>query len=488
MEVVYPRCAGLDVHKKTVVACRVRPTAQGQPERETQTFGTTTREILRLGDWLAAWEVTHVVMESTGEYWRPVYNLLEGQFALLLANPQHVRQVPGRKTDVGMPSGWRSCCATGWWRAASCRPAQRDLRALTRTRMGLVQDRTRVANRLQRVLEDANLKLASVVSDIRGVSAQEMLRELVAGQEGAAELAQLARGALRHKIPQLEAALEGRLRQEHRFLVSEHLAHLDFLDERVEAFSAEIVAQMGRMGAPEPPNDPTSPGEPAAAGAGQEAPEGAAGEGPSEDPPAEARPVEGRDRQVVGERVVDTVTGEVVGYTRFLPPLSPLEAVELLQGIPGIGRLVAETVVAEVGTDMSRFPSADHLASWAGLAPGNNRSAGRNTSGKTRPGNRTLRTALIQAASAVTHIRAPNYLTAQYHHLVGRRGAKRAKMAVAHSMIVAIYHMLARHEPYRDLGGDYYDRRKKERLVRYYTKRLEDLGCEVTVQPTATPR
>lgn len=453
MEVLYPRCAGLDVHKKSVTACRVRPGSQAQALKETRTFGTTTAELLRLGDWLTEGGCTHVAMESTGEYWRPVYNLLEGQCAVLLANPLQVRKVPGRKTDVG-DAEWLAELLRHGLIAPSFVPPQpqRDLRDLTRTRTTLVQERARVANRIQRVLEDANIKLASVVSDIQGVSAREMLAALSAGEKDTVALADLARGRLRSRILDLQGALEGRVRQHHRLLLSHHLAHLDFLDDEVAAFNDAVAEQVARM------SEVSSPTEGYPMG------------------------------QVVTSKLhqLDGRTGEVLhDASQNLAPLGAREAVALLDTIPGVGREIAEAIVAEAGTDMSRFPSADHLAAWAGLAPGNNESAGKRYSGRTRKGNRVLRSVLTQAASAIARVREPNYLTAQYRHLVGRRGKNRAKVAVAHSIIVVAYHMMKRHEPYQDLGGDYYDRRKKEHLTRHLTQRLELLGYAVDLKPLA---
>lgn len=430
MDVVNGCCAGLDVHKKVVVACRMRSGPDGQPEREVASFSTMTADLLRLADWLKAWGCTHVAMESTGEYWRPVYNLLEEQFTLLLVNPQHVHQVPGRKTDVG-DAEWLATLLRYGLLAASFvpPPAQRDLRDLTRTRAALVRDRTRVVNRVQKVLEDANIKLAAVVSDIQGVSARAMLAAMLEGQEDAAALAALARGQLRAKIPQLVEALTGRVRDHHRLLLAHHLTHLDFLDEEIAALTAAVEEQVEAMSAPPADQDPSD----------------AAGGAP--------------DR-----------------------PLSPREAVALLDTIPGVSAEGAQSMVAELGSDVGHFPSATHVASWAGLAPGNHESAGRRTSGRTTKGNKVLRTLCVQAAWAA--VRGKDcYLKAQYHHLVGRRGKKRAIMAVAHSIVVIAYHLLARREPYRDLGADYYDRRAKETVTRRLVARLEGLGYAVQLQP-----
>src|SRR5215207_9085843 len=311
MEVIYPRCCGLDVHKREVVACVVRRDPDGTSRKEVRAFGTMTPDILALADWLGAQEVSHVAMESTGVYWKPIWNLLEDSFALLLVNARHVKAVPGRKSDVRDCEWLADLLRHGLLRGSFVpdRP-QRELRELTRYRTSLVRERTAEANRLQKTLEGANIKLAAVATDILGKSGREILAALVAGSTDAAALAQLAKGRLREKLPALERALVGRFGAHQRFLVAQQLAHLDFLDAAIAAVSAEVAERL--------------------------------------------RPVE--------------------------------EAVSRLDTIPGIGRYVAETLVAEIGTDMSRFPTAAHLASWAGMCPGNNESAGKRRSGKTRKG------------------------------------------------------------------------------------------------------
>jgi transposase len=437
MEVLYGRCAGLDVHKKTVVAARTRPAATGGWEREVRTFGTLTTELLQLVDWLQAWHCTHVALESTGEYWKPVYNLLEGNFSVLLVNPQHIKHVPGRKTDVKDAEWLNELLAHGLLRPSFIPPApQRDLRDLTRYRTTLVEERARVVNRVQKVLEGANIKLASVASDILGVSGRDMLQGLAAGHTDAAQLAELARGRLREKLPVLEQALTGIVRPHQRFLLATQLAHIDFLDEQVAAVSREIIAQIEAMSEPPTSSDDRPP---AAAGASRPTPDGPG-------------------------------------------PLTAAAAVELLDTIPGIDVRLAQLIVAELGTDMRRFPTDRQAAAWAGLAPGNYESAGKRYSGRLRDGNQSLRSGLVQGAWAASHTK-DTYLAAQYHRLIGRRGKRRALVAVAHSMLVIAYHMLKKHQPYHELGASYFDDRKKEAVTDRIVKRLRKLGYRVSLEP-----
>lgn len=423
MKVIYSHCAGLDVHKKTVVACRIRPAAGGQVQQETRTFGTTTPELLALADWLAEWEVSHVAMESTADYWKPVYNLLEGDFEVLLVNARHVHNVPGRKTDISDAEWLADLLRHGLLRASFIPPQpQRDLRDLTRYRTKLVQERARQINRIQKLLESANIKLASVATDILGKSGRDMLEALVAGQTDGEAMADLARGRLRKKIPALKQALTGLMRPHQRFLLAQQLAHLDFLSEHIERLSQEIVRHLEVS--------PTEPG-----------------------------------------------SDQVLSFD---------QAVSLLDTIPGVNQRTAEIIVAELGTDMSRFPSAKHAAAWAGLAPGNNQSAGKRFSGKTREGNQALQAALSEAAWAATRTK-DTYLAAQYRRLAGRRGKKRAIVAVSHSILVSVYYMLSRHEPYHELGADYFDERKKTSVINHLLKRLEKLGFSVAIEPVANP-
>jgi transposase len=439
MDKRYKRVAGLDVHKKTVVATRMRVTADDRVEWETATYGTLTSELLELHDWLGAWDCSHVALESTGDYWKPVYNLLEDTFEVLLVNAQHVKRVPGRKTDVSDAEWLAELQLHGLLKASFIPPKpQRALRELTRYRSKLIQERARTVNRVQKLLEGANIKLASVVSDIQGVSAQAMLRCIARGESDAEALAQLARGRLRKKIGTLEKALTGVVQPHHRFLLAKQLAHIDFLDEQIAAIGDEIARQVTQMS--HPPADP-----PASKNA--EEPE----------PPA-ATP--------------ETVTWE--------------QAVELLDSIPGIDTHAAEMILAETGIDMGQFPTAKHLSAWAGVAPGNHQSGGKRYSGRTRDGNRQLQTILVQAAWAAVRTKG-TFLKARYQRLAARRGKKRAIVAIAHSILVSIWHMLAQGVPYRELGADYFNQRSKDAKVAYLTRQLEKLtGGSVVVNAEST--
>ncbi len=409
MEVLYARCAGLDIHKKTVVACRVTPGADGQPVKEVRTFGTLTDDLLGLGDWLAESGCTHIAMEATGVYWKPLYNLLEDRFSLLLVNARHIKAVPGRKTDVRDCEWIADLLQHGLLRASfvPARP-ERELRELTRYRTSLVRERAREVSRLQKTLEGANVKLSSVASDVLGMSGRAMLEALVAGTTDAATLADLAQGKLREKRTVLERALTGRVGTHQRFLLAEQLVHLDDLAAQIARLSTEIAERL--------------------------------------------RP--------------------------FAAELERLDA------IPGVGPQTAEVLLAEIGTDMTRFPTARHLASWAGMCPGNDESAGKRRSGRTRKGSTWLRTALVEAAHGAAHSKR-SYLAAQYARLAPRRGTKRAAVAVGHSILVIAYQLLRQQTPYQDLGLHYFTPRDQERTKQRLVRRLEDLGYAVTVTAAA---
>jgi transposase len=435
MDVVYRYCAGLDVHKKTVVACCITPGPKGEKRVEIRTFGTMTVDLLALSDWLTSKQITHVAMESTGEFWKPIYNLLEGNFELLVVNAKHIKNVPGRKTDVKDAEWIAELLRHGLVRGSFIPPqAQRDLRDLTRQRTNLVQDRATVVNRLQKVLEWANIKLSSVATDITGVSARAMLEAMVQDQVDPAVLTELARGRLRNKRTALEQALTGVVRDHHRFLIAQHLAQIDFLDLQIVGFDEQIAAAM---------QDPTQ----------------------SDDEQSSAIPPDASAQ-----------------------PLTWETAVALLDTIPGVGPRSAEMILAEIGLDMSRFPSEAHIASWAKLSPGNNESAGKRYSGAIGHGNRWLRTSLVQVAWAAVKVKK-SYLSSFYYRLAGRRGAKRAIIAVAHRILIAAYHMLKNNEPYKDLGATYLDERNKPKVVSRMKHRLEQLGYRVTIEPVlaATP-
>lgn len=407
MQVIYGRCAGLDVHKKTVSACVSVCEADGVKRRQKRTFGTFTTDLLALADWLKASGVTHVAMEATGVYWRPVWAMLEGQFEQMLVNPQHIKVVPGRKTDTKDCEWIADLLQHGLLKGSFVPPTNiQDLRDLTRYRAELRQSQNRVANRIQKFLEQANIKLSSVASDTLGVSGRQMLEAMIGGQTDAAQLAKLARGRLRNKTAELEQALEGRVRDHHRFLLKEYLEEWEGLGQRITRIEEEIDKRI--------------------------------------------RPFE--------------------------------QAVTLWKTIPGVEHVTACNLVAEIGVNMNQFPSAQHLASWAAICPGNNESAGKRKSGRTRDGNKWLRRTLCQAAWAVS--RKKNcYLSAQFKRLAARRGVKRAVMAVAHTILVIGYHMLTTGKAYHELGGNYLEQINKTQLQRYFTKRLQRLGLKVTVEP-----
>lgn len=446
LRIIYECVAGLDVHKKTVVATRMRITADKRLEWETKTFGTTTPELLALHDWLAEWGVTHVAMESTGDYWKPVYNLLEGTFEVCLVNAQHVKHVPGRKTDV-LDSEWLAeLMLHGLLKPSFIPPKpQRALRDLTRYRTKLTQERARVVNRVQKLLEGANIKLASVATDVMGVSARAMLEEIAAGQTDPKLMANLARGRMRSKIPELEKALTGLVDSHHRFLLVKQLAHVDFLEEQIDDIGAEIAQRIETMSqSPKGGND-TSLG--------------------------------GGNGNAVEEMVSDDPEA----------PLTWAEAVALLDTIPGVDQKTAEVMLAEMGLDMSQFPTHKHLTSWVGLSPGNNQSGGKRYSGRTRKGNSHLSTIMVQAAWSAARTK-DTFLQARYRRLAARRGKKRAIVAVARSMLASAWHMLTYRQPYQELGGDYFDQRRKDTKVSYLTRQLEKLtGGTVQIELQAAP-
>jgi transposase len=407
MDVVYTHCCGVDVHKKMLVACLIVPGPSGRATKEVRTFGTMTADLLALGDWLVAAGCTHVAMESTGVYWKPLYNLLEDTLEVLVVNAQHIKNVPGRKTDVRDCEWIADLLRHGLLRASFIpdRP-QRELRELTRYRTSLIRERSAEVNRLQKTLEGANLKLASVASDIVGASGRDMLAALLAGTRDATAMAQLARGRLREKIPQLEQALVGDFGSHQRFMVLQQLVHVDTLDDLIARVSAEIAQRLQACQA----------------------------------------------------------------------------VLEQLDAIPGVGRRTAEVLVAEVGLDLRRFPSAGHLAAWAGLAPGNNQSAGKARRAPARKGSPWLRAVLVEAAQAAGRSK-DTYLSAQYRRLAARRGKKRAAIAVAHSILTIAYHLLTTNTPYRDLGVTYFDQRDRQAMERRLVRRLEALGYTVSLQP-----
>ncbi len=408
MEVVHPRCCGIDVHQASLAVC-VTIKEEGKSEKYKLRCGTTSAELLRLADWLHGYQVTQVAMEATGVYWKPVWHILEGQFELLLANPTQVQALRGRKTDLKEGERIGDFLQHGLLQGSFVppRPIQ-ELRDLTRSRTTLKQEQVRIGNRIRKVLEDANMKLSSVMSDVMGVSGREMLRAIVGGQFDPAALAQLARKRLRGKIPVLQQAAAGTLNQHHRFLIEQWLALWDELAVRIAKFEERIEEQM--------------------------------------------RPF--------------------------------ATAVETWTSIPGIDRITAWTIVAEMGPDMASFPTAAHAASWAGLCPGQEESAGKRKSGRTRQGNVWLRRALTQAAWGAS-MKKGSYFKAFYHRLAARKGKKRAIVAVAHALLTTGYMLLWTGKSFADLGEDYFDRLDRDRLTKRLVKRLERLGHRVSLQPAA---
>lgn len=406
MQTMIARCCGLDVHKKQVTAC-VRLLIDGAVTEIVQTFGTTTPDLLALHDWLLAHEVTHVAMESTGVYWRCIYYVLEDDFECLLVNAAHIKHVPGRKTDT-IDAAWiAQLLACGLLRGSLVPPREiRELRDLTRYRKALIYERGRAVNRLHKLLEDAGVKLACVATDVMGVSGRSMMRALIEGTADPEALAELARGKLRRKLPELHKALEGRFRPHHAFLLERMLAHIEELEDDIDALSGRIEEQ-----------------------------------------------------------------------------IAPFEqAVQLLRTIPGIERRSAEVIIAETGGDPSAFPSARHLASWAGVCPGQNESAGKRKSGKTRKGSPWLRATLVESARAAARTKE-TYLSERYRRLAARRGDKKAIIAICHEILTVSWHMLQTGELYREHGADFLRQRDRDRSRRRAIAQLEKLGLKVTIDP-----
>ena len=414
MEPIFTHCAGLDVHKKFLIACVRIIDAQGRLHQQIRRFSTMTQDLERLRDWLTELGVTHVALESTGVFWQPVFNVLESQLTVWVVNAQHVKYVPGRKTDVKDAEWLAQLLQQGLLRPSSIPPRQqRALRELTRYRRTVVEDRTRIVNRIQKVLEDANIKLTVVASDIRGVSAQLILRALLSGEQDAARLAELARGRLRAKRADLEQALVGRLQDYHRIVLTELLEHLDFLDAKLQRLEEQL----------------------------------------------------------------ETMVAQV-------PEIA--HAVDLLDTIPGVNRQLAILIVAETGVDLSRFPSDKHLSAWAGMAPGNNETGGKQRAAPTRKGNRVLRWALVQAAHGAAH-KTGSYLKSLYYRLASRRGKQRAAVAVGRTILQIAYHLLRRDTTYVDLGADYFDHLDRSRTTKRLVQRLEHLGFEVNLAERPLP-
>ncbi len=406
MEVLYASCCGIDVHARMLVACLIK-----DGKKETRSFSTMTDDLLRLLDWLVAAGCTHVAIESTGVYWRPVFNILESTLSVMLVNARDAKGFKARKTDVIDAEWLADLLRHGLLKPSFIPPLHiRELRELTRYRESLVREQTALANRIQKLIESGNIKLGQVVSDALGVSGKQMLRALAEGETDVERMSEMARRRMKRKKPELKRALAGRLTQAQRWVLTELLDQYEVVEAAIKRVAEKIGAEV--------------------------------------------------------EQAADPFVSE---------------AVTLLDTIPGVGETVAQTIVAEIGVEMERFATDGHLASWAGMCPGNNESAGKRKSGKTSKGNRYLRAALVQAAWAASHQKG-TYLSAQYHRLAKRMGKKKALVAVGHSILVIVYHVLANRASYQELGGDYFDRQnvvqQRARLVR----KLEALGLKVTVE------
>lgn len=405
MDVLYTHCAGIDVHKKNVVTCVLTP-----KEKEIRTFSTMTEDLIALGDWLKTKGCTHVAMESTASFWKPIYNLLELEdIKVLVVNAKHIKNVPGRKTDV-KDAEWIAGLLQHGLLQGSYIPSreQRELRELIRYRRSMIDERAREVNRIQKVLEGANIKLSSVASNVLGKTGRAMIEAMIRGEDNPELLSELAKGRLKSKKTELEKAMHGLMGTHQRLMLKTQLEHIDALDEIIAKLDKEVKERM--------------------------------------------LPFE--------------------------------EGLELLDTIPGVGIRTAEQIIAEAGNDMSQFPSAPHLCSWSGVVPGNNESAGKRKSGKSRKGNQKLRSALVEAAKAASRTK-DTYLASQYHRIAARRGANRAALAVAHSILTIAYHILKEKQPYKELGPNFYEERRRQSITRHSIKKLETLGYKVTIEGIA---
>ena len=406
MEVLYDCCCGIDVHKKKLAANLLRRAPDGREEiDEVRTFGTMTGDLLELAEWLKEAGCTHVAMESTGVYWKPVFNILEGKFEVVLVNARHIKTVPGRKTDVQDCQWIAQLLQHGLLRASFIPPRLiRELRDLTRQRRSLIEERSAAVKRIHKVLEDCNIKLSSVATDVMGASGRDMIQALIDGEQDPLKLAALARGRLKAKRESLQQALHGHVTEHHRFMLRLHWAHIASLDRLVADLDQQIEEQV--------------------------------------------RPF--------------------------------AEIIALLDQVPGIGETAAKSLIAEIGVDMDQFPNQHHLASWAGMSPGNNESAGKRKSGTTTKGNRWLRATLGEVACAAARTKR-SYLSARYRRLAARRGHNRSVVAVGHKILTIVYFIIKDRVTYDDLGEDYYDRQRQEQLKRHHIKRLQRLGYHVEV-------
>lgn len=404
MEVVIPVCAGVDIHKEVAVCC-VRKTKGEEVQSEVRSFSTMTEGLRALRDWLLSVGCTHVAVESTGVYWKPMFNILEESFTVILANARHVKHVPGRKTDVKDCEWLAKLLQCGLIKGSFIPPKPiRELRDLTRYRKQLVGDLSAEKNRVQKILEDTNIKFSSVATNVFSVSGMKILEALTEGETDGESLAQLAVGKLKSKAAELAKSLDGHVSSHHLFMIKRSLDHIAYLQKSLKKLDGEIQRKM---------------------------------------------------------------TPYKQDYQR-------------LQTIPGVKEIGAASIVAEIGVDMSVFPTSQHLSSWAGMCPGNNESAGKKKSGKARPGNQWLKTTLVEASRAASR-KKDSYFREKYHRLASRRGKKRAAVAIGHKILVAAYHIIKEKTKYRELGADYLDQKQKGQLKKYWTKKLEKLGFQVNL-------
>lgn len=405
MEIILERGSGLDVHKESVVACIMGKGIQ----KEIRTYSTMTNDLLRLKEWLKENGITHIAMESTGVYWKPVFNILEDSFEVILVNARHIKKVPGRKTDVKDSEWLCKLLRNGLVKGSFIPPKDiRDLRDLTRYRKKLIATIATEKNRIEKILQDGNIKLSSVASDIFGVSGSNIIRELLKEETTVDKMLEQAKSHLKNKKKELKEALTGKLDNHHKFMVKASLEHIASLEKIIMEIDSEIDKKMDKY----------------------------------------------------------------------------REEYELLQTIPGVKEIGAASIIAEIGVDMNKFPDEGHLSSWAGISPGNNESAGKKKSCRTTQGNKALKVTLTECAWAGTKTKN-TYLRAKYNSLAGKRGKKRALIAVAHKILIACYYILKYKVPYRELGADYLDHRKEERIKNSYVKRLSNLGYNVILEQAA---